>query len=85
MIPAAFRNRATLSMAEVAEATGLAISTVRGMVGKGELSSVKVGARRLIHAKAVWEMLGIEESREQETVRDQAVRMASLLARSLRG
>ena len=43
-----FRPRLLLSLPEVAAALGLSQRTVRGLIYKGQLSSCRVGSRRLV-------------------------------------
>ena len=48
---------ADLSVDEAAEATSLGRSKLYGLIGSGELRSVKVGRRRLVPAGAVAEFI----------------------------
>jgi excisionase family DNA binding protein len=46
-------SRFALSLREVAEATGLGTTTLRRVVQRGELPTVRVGRRRLVRVEDV--------------------------------
>jgi excisionase family DNA binding protein len=50
-------HRAAFSLAEVAGLTGLSISGLYLLIGRGELRSVRVGGRRLVTRQALNEFL----------------------------
>ncbi|MCB9597533.1 MAG: helix-turn-helix domain-containing protein [Sandaracinaceae bacterium] len=50
-------ERVALSVAEAAEATGLSRRTVERLIRSGELSSIRIGRRRLVTLDALTELL----------------------------
>lgn len=56
-LPDLIANRATLTVGETAQVTGLAVRTIQALVSRGELASTKLGGRRLVLADALRERL----------------------------
>jgi excisionase family DNA binding protein len=50
-------HRAAYSLSEIAGLTGLSISGLYLLIGRGELRSIRVGGRRLVPREALEELL----------------------------
>jgi len=48
----------TVTIAEAKKATGLGVTTIYELIGKGKLETVKVGRRTLVKTRSIRELLG---------------------------
>lgn len=68
-------ERVALSVAEAAEATGLSRRTVERLIRSGELSSIRIGRRRLVTLDALTDLLSRNRNTNTRRGGDTAARM----------